>query len=255
MVFTDAQRTTLAGMAAAKANGQPADSSQPPALDRNQGPAIRQDDLDFVQRPFNEAWKQAATIAADETRTLPYKGEQIQGLFKRAADEIRQRGQGTVESLTKEQAALQVKARVSVAPAADQAAQLIYTRDALAARWHTMTADQMYQDWQAALDAGDKITAKVYGDFAEPALRATLGVREDVPLTRIADLATKTEDLLASAEQKKALAEQATVAATIAAVQRIVSGRVARLEQARIVNGQLVDGAEADQAQNLRTRF
>jgi hypothetical protein len=58
-----------------------------------------------------------------------------------------------------------------------------------------------------------------------------------------------------TASQKKARAEIKRIEATLERAKLVTTGRAARLEGARIINGKLVDGAVATAAEHLRSRF
>ncbi len=219
---------------------------------------IRQDDVTYIERPYDEAMKQAEAVLQDERLAAAYKGEQVREIVEAAAKEIRDRGASTVERLTKELAELQGKTRLSAAPSKEEAAVLLYTRDALLARWASMDAPAMAKDWEAALAAGDKITAKVYADFAPSVINQRLGIKPSLAsglAGPFGELGAKTEDALLTADQKKARAEIKKIEATLTRAKMAMSGRAARLEQARIMNGKLVDGAMIASAQHIRSRF
>ena len=78
------------------------------------------------------------------------------------------------------------------------APKMLYTKDALQARWQSMSNADMASHWKNAIAHGDKMTARIYRDFAQSAMINKLPVS---PVTNMRPLSDGNYDQLAKDTQ------------------------------------------------------
>jgi hypothetical protein len=196
-----------------------------------------QKELDYVSAPADEAWTQFEQLAGDSRYTPEHKRQQIAEIGQQAAREVEARLTYQTDTLTTKADKLRIAARQSIAPSPEQAPQLVYVRDALAARWPSMDGPALYADWRAALAVNDLLTARVYRDYllphVQPKARNGADYSHVIPgeYTR---LAARTDELLSTPEQRQAAAELVKVEATLQRLKWVAEESRARLSSAAL---------------------
>jgi hypothetical protein len=225
----------------------------------NTQPEFDGNSVSWIEHPADTAWNQAQTIVSDARYSQQYKSEQVSELFKNALDTVETRYQDSIVDIEAKIKALE--AAVNHAPIlADEIdiAKLTYTRDVLQTRWQNMTLTEITADWTAAIERGDKITVKVYQDFAEAAMVAknpTVNGMKSPHSPYYERLAEKSRDLLSTPEQKKAVKDLAYWKQTLLKVHMAHGGATIRLKNSRVgANNALTDGVRDAYMQRLRNR-
>lgn len=220
--------------------------------------------IDYVIGPVDPAYAQAEKILADTRLNNAAKTTDIRAVMEAAYADIEERLASETAVLTKQQAELRNKSRLSIVPTPEQAVQLEYTHAALNARWRNMQPNEMLADWQAAIDSGDTVTARVYRDFAHSHIeqRNRQGNKQGKPLAvgfslaQIKELSARTDDMLSTPEQKKARADLAVVEVTLQALVMAASRAKSRVTGVRLDrDGKLIDGDRAALASRMRSMF
>lgn len=197
-------------------------------------------ELNYIERPFTEAWTAAGKLAADETRTAEYRRVEIRKSLDAAAAEAQARANQSIADLEAKLPDLRAKAMLD-SPAPEQAAQLLYLRDELTVRWKRMNAGEMQADLQAAITTGDTAKLRVYRYHGLEALHEKLGFKPDHPMPgQLLDLAARLDEALATPDQRKARAELAKTEATIQQARSLTS-KVARQAQGWRLNGKALE--------------
>ncbi|MEL6306982.1 MAG: hypothetical protein AAFQ52_02515 [Chloroflexota bacterium] len=135
------------------------------------------------------------------------------------------------------------------APVSETAApQMIYMKDSLVPRWQTMSLHDMRQQWQTAIESGDKMTARIYRDFANPVMVGKTPTPRGVERTSdpiYEQLAEKTRVLLMTEKQQMQAAKLTAAKATLMRVKMAYSGNKAKLTGATYNRrtGEIKDGA------------
>jgi hypothetical protein len=113
--------------------------------------------------------KKASQIAKDQTLSDTYKHSQIVNLQREALQQLEGLHQAENNVLTTQKEQLAKTSKTPFAPKPEQAALMLYVRDALAARYQRIDPNdfvsRLREDWQTALDQDDMITARVMADF------------------------------------------------------------------------------------------
>lgn len=168
--------------------------------------------VEYVNTPRVDAVAQAQQIAADSRYSADYKREQITGLFETAAAETESRVAEQLESVERRLAEAQQRSVAQFAPKPEDAAALLYTREALAQRLNGMPATAVREMWQAAITGGDYITARVMADFLPSLHKDDKGNSALFPWYE--EMRQSTEDMSLTADQRAARAEVRKLEAT-----------------------------------------
>lgn len=213
---------------------------------------LYQADIDGIARADVLARAEIEKIARNKTLDMAYKREQIKRIAGGAAAMIEQETAEVIERLATERARNAHKARVSVVPSAEEAARLAYGRDALRERWRGANGPELFADWQAALEAGDTLTARLYADFLPAHLRRGRSDHGTLP-TRYAELAALTVDALRTDEQRKAHRAAQDAEAAQQAIEQQARSLTRKLHAIRLLdNGEFVDADQQAYASEIR---
>ena len=211
--------------------------------------------VDTVQDYANAEYARAEKIAADPRLTPQAKAEDIQTIFSAALDTVRERAAGQIESIERQLRETARKAQRPLAPSAEQAAQLIYVKDALTARAHGKGGDKVImREWEKALDIGDLLTVRVLLDgHGESLIRASRPNNADVPLgVKFNDLIKRSEDALATPEQRRARKDLLKLESTRIRLHEAQSAAERRFKNARLQGTALIDGQRAAMFESTR---
>ncbi len=152
--------------------------------------------------------RQMQQIARDERFSRDYKHAEIKKMGAAAAAEIQSRIKTFNETFETTKKTLTDKAYFSPVPSPDEAAQLNYTKSALAAQWETMTLQQMTAAYEAALTTKDRITARIYYDFGSVIAGRKIKLDGNRPFEGVpvhwTPLNKRAEEMLLNDEQKRA---------------------------------------------------
>lgn len=215
--------------------------------------------VEYVTEPAVDALAQAEKLAADERYSEAHKQTEIARLFDVARSETESRYTEELARLDEGQPTLEAQSRARFAPAKDDAALLLYVRDALKERVRAMRPAEIKQLWEHAIADGDTITARVFADFGR-----TLTFHDDQqrrPVRAFTDndyreLTERTEAMTLTAEQRRARAALQRAAATRTELARAKAKALARTSgQFVLQNGQLVDASRAAMQTMIRNNF
>jgi hypothetical protein len=219
-------------------------------------PAVQHDQyqVDYVTRPFDQAWEKAQRIAANKDLKPEARNRDITAYLNDARSEIVERERTTIAELEAEKAKLEAKTqRDTTPPSADEIVQLNYVRDMLrGGNYNDFTLEKAFQQ---AIEAGDKVTARVFLDFGEQLVREKREPRyRDMPLSaRFKELTAKADELLASDEQRKARERIRRIEATIPKVKFAKTEALDKMQGWGIErDGTLVDGRTLRQNRQFR---
>jgi hypothetical protein len=237
---------------------------------RTTQPEMKTQELFFsaAAKVEQEAYTKSEQIAQDTRFSDVHKATEHQRFITEALQWIDQHAKSTEENLNKTIARYEPLAAVQIAPSIDEAAALSYTKDVVLKQWETWAKSnhkaatisgvrdefgntnrpgiflgvrypqEMAKAWQDAINKGDKITARVYRDFAENFLRTAQGLEPDEPLIGalefIPELQEKTLDMLRNDEQKQAAQKVRQARFELKELKRAVIGHRHRLENARL---------------------
>lgn len=144
----------------------------------------------------------------------------------------------------------------------EDAAKLSYTKDALVSRWQTQDVSEMLSHWRLAIQNGDKMTARVYQDFAhavmldkyDPQQRVN-GLKLPKPTSHpaYASLADETRHMLMSDKQRKQSAKLDATRKTLMSLKMAHSKAKAELTGATVNRqGEIVSGIRNDMMRRAR---
>lgn len=212
--------------------------------------------VDYAQDYANAEYARAEKVAADERLTPQAKGEDIHGILDAALQEVQTRVQGQLESVERQLRETARKAQRPLAPSAEEAAQLAYVKDALTARAHGKGGDKVImQEWEKALEIGDLLTVRVLLDgHGENLIRSARPKdRAELSLGRSFDeLIRRSEDAIATPEQKKARADLLKLEATRIRLHEVQGNVQRQFKNARLQGNNLIDGQRAAMFDSVR---
>lgn len=235
-------------------------------------PAMKTEELFFslAEKAEHEAIAKSEKLALDTRYSKEYKHEQFQKNIHEALEWITTNAAATEESLNRAIARYTPLAAVQIAPSLEEAAALSYTKDVVMNQWQawakanhkvatiganggldafgkvsnptvllgTKYPQEIAQAWRSAIAAGDKITARVYRDFAESFLRQAKGLEPDEPLPAnlafVSELQEKSLDMLRTDEQKQAAKRLRQANYDLSQLKTTVIGAQFRLGNARL---------------------
>jgi hypothetical protein len=221
--------------------------------DNKAQPEFDQNSVSWISSPADAAWKQMESILSDGRYSEEYKREQIASIRSTAHETLETRYRESVveiEGKIKDRDVIVSYQPVLTADADIQ--KLNYIAATLQVNWKHQKPEAMRQDWKAALERKDTITAQVYRDFSRPHFQGTLPA--NITPQDYQSLAEQTNDLLSTPERRQAKRELAYWQRTLQLVHEAHGGAKNRLN-GRIGNdGKLVDAATADYMARLRNR-
>lgn len=204
----------------------------------------------FVSKPGDEAWAQAQKLVAATEYTPEYKRQEMLRLFPAALAETEKEAAEELAKLAEREPALEKQARRPFAPPDSvDAVRLQYVTDALHAQVAELSEFEIYARWERALEDGDTVTARVMYDHAAALIRRTRGKgkeQQSIPMgDRYLRLRERTDDFLASPEQRTARAKLRELQETRKQINITLNQTKARFNGWRIDRGELIDGQRA----------
>lgn len=169
---------------------------------------LPQRDADHIAKPANEARAAAEALINDERYSCSHKQAEIARLRDDAIAAVEKAAQVSAAQYEAMRDAGQKAAYVSLAPPADQAAQHLFLRDALDAKFERATPNDVYTYFESILAAGDTVAARVmYAHALQFATSAAKSGKHDqtiVMTSRIDALQKQALDLIATPDQRAA---------------------------------------------------
>lgn len=215
----------------------------------NQTPDFDTNTVQYVEAPVVEAWQRAEQVATDSRYMREHKQKQIGEALIAALSEMDSRATAELQTLTESTAKLEKTARVRFSPKPEDAAALLYTRDALKETIKGRSPQEVKALWGVAIEDGDSITARVFAEFLPSIWTVNVNGKElDIATASdwYHDLRAKTEDMQLTDDQRAARAKLLQNAETRKQIERARNIARTRFNGWRLDGDRLSDGLQAN---------
>lgn len=196
-----------------------------------------------IQAVLKDTLAAMQKLASDKTLDAQYRRDQIEARRRDGIAQMQAIRDTEFESRKKERGGLVAKTRMQP-PSPEQAAQILYVKDSLQARWKDMKAAEIVAEFESAIEAGDMVTTRVYFDFAHTAPAFGGG-----PAVLLGSTRERAENALLGPEGVKAREKLKELDYYLNIGHKIKVSEQVTLETARIdaVSGQVITGMAAYQ--------